>query len=310
MDLKQQEYLIAIADCENITRAAQQLYLTPSALNQQLLKLEKELGLSLFERSHHRVTPTQAGKIYIEGCRQLLAIRQRTYVQLQDLKDNQVGSYQIGLSFEHGSNMFANVYPAFHREYPGIAIRCKQMIVVDMLEMLKSGELDIAFILSGYPQLYQDVDYIDLSQENLLLGLPVSHPLVDPSEPTYPPAKALDLGQLRQDDFATALSASTMRSELIDPLFQRAGFQPNIVTESSFNSFLEQTVAMGLCNTIIPQSQIKNRKDVAWYYLPEAPRFHFGVAYPKGYQVSHAIQRFIDLAQSYASSHLQFDPPS
>lgn len=306
MDLKQQEYLVAIADCENITKAAEQLYLTPSALNQQLLKLERELGLQLFIRSHHRVTPTPAGEIYISGCRQMLAVRQQTYTLLQDLKDQKIGSYEIGLTFEHGRDMFAKVYPAFHAEYPGISIHCRQLMTQDMLDMLRDGRLDIAFILTGYPQLYQGVDYLDFSQENLLLGLPITHPLVDPDEPTYPPAKAIDLRQLEHDDFSTALSNSTMRSELIDPLFQRAGFRPNIVTESSYNSFLEQTASMGLCSTIIPQSQVHDRTNIAWYYLPHAPQFHFGAAYPKGYQLSRAMQRFIELARSYAQEYLQF----
>lgn len=174
-----------------------------------------------------------------------------------------------------------------------------------MLEMTRDGKLDLAFILAGYPQLYQGIDYIDLSQENILLGLPITHPLVDPEEATYPPAKPFDLRQLEQDDFSTALSSSTMRMDLIDPMFQRAGFRPNIVTESSYNSFLEQTASMGLCNTIIPQSQVHDHTNIAWYYLPDFPQFHFGAIYPEGYQLSHAMLRFLELARNYAQQHLQ-----
>lgn len=305
MELKQQEYLVTIATCESITQAAKQLYLTPSALNQQLLKLERELDLQLFVRNHHRVTLTPAGAIYVDGCRRILAIRQQTYTRLQDLKDQKCGSYEIGLTFEHGRDMFAKVYPAFHSEYPGISIHCHQLMTTDMLEMTRDGKLDLAFILAGYPQLYQGIDYIDLSQENILLGLPITHPLVDPEEATYPPAKPFNLRQLEQDDFSTALSSSTMRMDLIDPMFQRAGFCPNIVTESSYNSFLEQTASMGLCNTIIPQSQVHDHTNIAWYYLPDFPQFHFGAIYPEGYQLSHAMLRFLELARNYAQQHLQ-----
>ena len=51
MDLRQIQYIVAIAEENNITRAAEKLYITQSALNQQLLKLEKELGVQLFHRS-------------------------------------------------------------------------------------------------------------------------------------------------------------------------------------------------------------------------------------------------------------------
>ena len=310
MDLRQQEYLIAIADCKNITKAAEQFFITPSAMNQQLLKLEKELGLQLFKRSHHRVELTEAGKIYIDGCRQMLAVRQHTYSLLQDLKDHKIGSFQVGLTFEHGQSMFSQVYPRFHKEYPGISLRCKQLMVMDMLDMLQNGQLDIASVLSGYPQLLPDVNYIEFSQENLLLGLPTHHPLVNSDKPNYPPYKAIDLSELADEDFSMALDNSTMRTELIDPMFQRSGIRPRVVMESSNNSFLEQTVVMGLCNTIIPQSQVRNTEQVAWFYLPDAPRFHFGVAYPKGYHLNLAMEEFIRLCREYALQHYQFDPPA
>ena len=66
MDLKQIEYIVKIADENNITRAAEKLFITQSALNQQLLKLEKELGIQLFYRSRTDWHPTEAGLVYLE----------------------------------------------------------------------------------------------------------------------------------------------------------------------------------------------------------------------------------------------------
>ena len=65
MDLRQIQYIVAIAEENNITRAAEKLYITQSALNQQLLKLEKELGVQLFHRSRTDWHPTEAGEIYL-----------------------------------------------------------------------------------------------------------------------------------------------------------------------------------------------------------------------------------------------------
>ena len=67
MDLRQIEYILKIAEENNITRAAQKLFISQSALNQQLLKLEKELGVQLFHRSRTNWRPTKAGEIYLEG---------------------------------------------------------------------------------------------------------------------------------------------------------------------------------------------------------------------------------------------------
>ena len=72
MDLKQIEYIVKIAETGNITRAAEQLFVTQSALNQQLLKLENALGIKLFYRRKHDLTPTDAGKVYLKYGRQML----------------------------------------------------------------------------------------------------------------------------------------------------------------------------------------------------------------------------------------------
>ena len=72
MDLRQIQYIVAIAEENNITRAAEKLYITQSALNQQLLKLEKELGVQLFHRSRTDWHPTEAGEIYLKAAREML----------------------------------------------------------------------------------------------------------------------------------------------------------------------------------------------------------------------------------------------
>ena len=69
MDTHLIEHIIKIAEEKSITKAAEKLYLTQSALNQQLLKLERELGIPLFRRAKTEMIPTQAGEIYLKGAR-------------------------------------------------------------------------------------------------------------------------------------------------------------------------------------------------------------------------------------------------
>ena len=66
MDLKQIEYIVKIAETGSITRAAEQLFITQSALNQQLLKLAQQLGIKLFVRHKYVMSPTSAGRVYLE----------------------------------------------------------------------------------------------------------------------------------------------------------------------------------------------------------------------------------------------------
>lgn len=95
MDLKQLEYIIAIADEQSISKAAEKLYMTQSALNQQLLRLERELGLLLFHRIKHSMVPTYAGNVYLEAARRILGIKEETYKILSDIADMRKGEISI-----------------------------------------------------------------------------------------------------------------------------------------------------------------------------------------------------------------------
>ena len=91
MDLKQLEYIVSIDNEKSISKAADKLFITQSALNQQLLKLEKELGVQLFVRRSHAMTPTFAGKIYLSSARRMLDMKNETYKIIHDIADEQVG---------------------------------------------------------------------------------------------------------------------------------------------------------------------------------------------------------------------------
>ena len=309
MDVKLPEYIVASEKYGSITAAAEKLFITPSALNQQLIKLEKELQLQLFTRARRRMFPTQAGRIYIDAAKQAIALKQSTYSQLQDLAECVVGTYHLGLTYDHGSDVFARIYPRFHARYPNVQIVCQQLLVPELLDMLVSNELDLTFVLGVNLSKYDDMSYIPISSENLLLGVPRCHPMAREVPLERCPCAVADLKSFERDSFAMALSRSTMRSELIDPIFKETGYSPSIIMESNFNSFLEQLTVQGICNTIIPQSFARNHTDAAWFYLPGFPRFNFGVMHLKSYCLNNALKYFITLAEEDAMLHLQYDPP-
>ena len=91
MDLKQIENMIAIEQEQSISRAAEKLFLTQSALNQQLLKLEKELGTPLFERRKHSMIPTFAGRIYLTTAHQDGRYEKKPIKIISDISEENLG---------------------------------------------------------------------------------------------------------------------------------------------------------------------------------------------------------------------------
>lgn len=222
MDLRQLEYIVQIAEENNITRAAEKLYITQSALNQQLLKLEKELGVPLFHRSRTDWHPTEAGEIYLSAARKMLQMKKDTYYRIHDLAEIQKGQLSVGFTPGRGIIMFSHIYPRFHRMYPDITVIPRELSVQKQQSLLLSGSLDLGFVTLTPSQQKASLTYINLSEERILAGVPLRHPVATPldSSDGTPVAdmtdmsselQELDLYRLREEPFVLTYQESTLR---------------------------------------------------------------------------------------------------
>lgn len=146
MDLHQLEYMIAIEQEQSISKAAEKLYITQSALNQQLLRLEKELGLPLFERRNRAMIPTYAGRIYLTAAHQMLDMKKETYKILHEISDETAGEISVAFTPEQGGRMFSDTFPEFHKKYPNITLQIHEVHVKKMEQLLLQHETTLAFM--------------------------------------------------------------------------------------------------------------------------------------------------------------------
>ena len=298
MDLKQLEYMVAIADCKNISRAADQLFISQSGLNHQLIKLENELGTQLFRRNNHHLELTAAGKIYVENARDILQIKKRTYAQIGDLTNNNTREIGFGLPMEHGIDMFGEVFPIFHERYPGVTFKLQEKLVKEQHEMLMTGKIDVGFVMLGEPDKWK-LNYVHLANERLVLGIPRNHPIAqkygaNPGEP-FP---TIDLALLHDEKFSLMYTGSTMR-RVMQPGFDQAGFVPQIMFETSMNNMLCTMVNFGLCCTILPMSQAKKHDNVCWFFMTFDPVWEICMVYNPDFPLTTPVSYFIELGQEY-----------
>ena len=176
MDTRQMEYIIQISEERSITKAAEKLFITQSALNQQLQKLEKELGLPLFVRTRSDWHLTPAGEIYVNTARQILNLKKDAYSQIQDLKESGNRRISLGLIPERGVNMFTAIYPEFHRKFPDIRIEPVECNVRTMQNLITRNELDLGLITLVESQ-KDDNTYLSMAEEEIFLAVPAAHPL-------------------------------------------------------------------------------------------------------------------------------------
>ena len=101
MDLREQKYVCALADCGNLTRAAEKLYISQPALSIYIANLEKNMGIPLFERNGKKFALTYAGERYVERARKMLKLEREFNDELIDLIRERAGSDR-----EHGDTFF------------------------------------------------------------------------------------------------------------------------------------------------------------------------------------------------------------
>ncbi len=306
MDLKQMENIMAIANKGSITRAAEGLFVTQSALNQQLLKLEKEIGLPLFERRNHSMVPTEAGRIYLDGAREILQIKENTYKRLSDLSEESHGSISIVYTPERGADMFADIYPVFHLLYPHIRFHTRELRNKQMEQLLMNKETDLACIVYTEDSKNRAFSYIGSVKEEIVLGMPASHPLAClAGENSAERLPELDLRLLRDSDFVLA-GADTGSSDIEAEIFDVAGFQPKVLYTASGSATRIRAVRSQLACAFFPAFYIDAEAPVVYFSVQPHKYWYSSVAYRKDSYLSVPELVLTDLIRKYNAGAVRF----
>lgn len=297
MNTKQMEYIVEISEENSITKAAAKLYITQSALDQQLLKLEKELDLQLFRRTKNSLKLTEAGEVYVSYAKKIINLKKEAYLILSDMAKKQAGTLTIGLTPERGIEMFMAVYPDFYKSYPDMTVIPREIHVKRQMEMLRNDTLDIGFVtLSSIPKC--GLEFKPITQDNMVLAIPASHPYARYANPPGKPLAVADLSLFKDDTFVFMFKESTQRY-IIDALFEKAGYKPKLILETSSNQTSYSMVKNGLSCSILPDYYTSSGDKVACFRLPDTPLWQLSAAYKKGRYIGKAANYFIELASRF-----------
>lgn len=305
MDLKQLEYIIAIDKERNISKAANRLFITQSALNQQLLKIENELDTKLFDRRHPFMVPTLSGKIYINTAKRMIEMKEDTYKIIRDIANEDYGEISLTYTPEQGATLFANIYPYFHAKYPNITFKITETRVKAMEQLLLNREVDIALsIYSRDIGLKDNLEFIDLHTEQILVGVPSSNPVLKTinavSDNKYP---QIDLNSLAEENFVL-MSTNTLIRDIIDLCFKEASFTPKVLFVTSSTPTVLNMVKQQICLGFIPESYINNTNDIIFFSLSPARYWTRCISYLKGGYLTKSEKYLIELCKLYYSGEL------
>lgn len=245
MDFRQLQYITIIAECQSITKAADALYISQSAMSHYLQKAEAELGVRLFDRTTTPITLTYAGQRYIESARKILMENDRLMKELRDITHHMTGKLRLGTSRDRASYMMPRLIPEFASLYPGIEIEVFTESGQQLHEALKIGRIDL-LLLPENPKLgMQGLETQNIYTEELILAakkgtIPASSR--DPECPYVIRPEYLD-----QKPFFLLFQEHIMRS-FCDSYFKRHHIRPQIKLEfsSSISCYHMASTGMGL----------------------------------------------------------------
>ena len=147
MDIRVLSYFLMAAREENITRAAQLLHVTQPTLSRQLMQLEEELGVKLFQRSNHSVYLTDEGMVFRRRAQELVNLAEKAQEELTQKVETLSGIIAIGCGEMRGVQEVAKLITGFQERYPLVKFELYSGNNEDIKERMEQGTLDMGLLL-------------------------------------------------------------------------------------------------------------------------------------------------------------------
>lgn len=248
MELRHLRYFIAVAEELHFGRAAELLGISQPPLSQQIQALERELGARLFERTNRRVELSEAGRLFLEEARQVLAQVDKAADVARRAQLGELGEMKIGFtsSAPFNSSIPRAIY-AFRQAFPAVHLNLQEMSSKQVADALVDESIAIG--LMRPLALPESLTALELFREPLVAVLSSAHPLAAGSE------NGLSLSALADEPFVffPRSYGSGLYAQLLS-LARQAGFSPHFSQEAGAAMTIIGLVAAGLGVSVLPAS--------------------------------------------------------
>ena len=174
MNFRQLECFVVVAEHLHFTKAAEQLRIAQPALSQQIRKLERDLGVKLFNRSNRKVELTDFGRALFPRARQLLTQASIARSEVEEMAGLARGHLRVGASGTIAAFLLPEILTEFRRCYPNIVLKIVQRRSEPILDLVETGNLDVGII--RLPFRGTALEVTPVFTEPLYAALPPSHP--------------------------------------------------------------------------------------------------------------------------------------
>lgn len=302
MDLKEQKYVCALAECRNLTKAAEKLYISQPALSIFLANLERNLGVALFERRGKQLMMTYAGEKYVETARKMLGLELEFKGELNDILIEKAGRIRLGVPQRRAPWLIPPVVAKYKRIYPGIKVSIFDGNLAYLNGLLKDFELDL--IIGNKADMAPEMETELLFQEEFLLAVSAFSPLNEKSQ-YVPGEKYRKIKPECLDGQDLILHTSWESSRVLeDKIIKKHNIKPASVQIIRGTELLLQLVAEGLGTGFVREgftTHLHYDKPLNYYTLDTEKHLRsVVVAYKKGKELPGYMKAMIELLKEQA----------
>ena len=297
------EYFLTIIEEGSLSKAAQKLYLSQPSLSQYVKRMEKRLGVELFDHNSSPLKLTYSGERYYEFLLEEQKNEKEILQELKDIKLGNSGRIRLGIAFWRAACFLPEVYPEFNRQYPNIKIDLFEGKSVNFQKELLNGHIDFAVCNIGKDMNYNKFSIEILKNEQILIGAPTNHSYVksilknQKNLNGYPKAP-LDI--FNQLPLILSKDGQNLTYQ-IQEFFAAKNIEPNILVRTeNLTTAINLSVA-GMGCVFVPEegAHVCHRNGEITYFTLDEPELYwkFAVIYRKNEKLSRVCRLFIDFTK-------------
>ena len=295
MELRHLRYFVAVAEMENVSRAALKLHVSQPALSRQIRDLEDEIGFSLLERTAKSVRLTDAGRAFLDDARALLQNADEAVTKARAVASAEPTELHVGYSPTPTAEILPKTLRGFRKAMPKVHVKLHDRSNKTVLDGVRDGRLQLGLITrSPKAGALRDVRYEELFRQRVCVAVAPQHAFARRRAIPLSEVAAEPLVGLTREDYPNYY-------DLLSIIFSKVKQKPRVIEEHDSMSGVMSAVEAGTGVAVAVDFGYSFGNRVKFLHLtPEPKPFSVGIVATKG-RLSPAAEKFWQCAKEAAS---------
>jgi DNA-binding transcriptional LysR family regulator len=280
------EWFVVLAETQQVTATADLTHLSQPTLSRKLARLERQIGVTLFDRQGRRLELNRYGEILYRHARTALHSLDAAQSEIQSLASPESGTVRLDFLHSFGTWLVPHMLRGYRVEHPGVRFELHQDSAQFLVDRIAAGTSDLA-VVSPQPRDPQ-VAWMQIAQQSLALAVPADH--------RFAKLHSVELADAADEPFIGMHPNFGMR-RILDELCAAAGFTPNFVFESSELATVGGLVSASFGVSVMPVQDPPIWAEGVVYVPIEGAQRKIGLIWSKSRELSDPSRTFRDYVE-------------